>query len=505
MNIAYWLYQTARSWPNREAILSGNECFATYNALLTRTASLAHWLQHHHGVNRGDRVALFAQNCPEYLEIMHAIWWLGAVIVPINHKLHAKEAAWIIADSDAKIILTDADCSFDDAPCLQTVITIADATYNQAVSTAHKNKPADCDSNEIAWLFYTSGTTGRPKGVMLSHNNLIHMSLCYSLDVDQVFGSDTALYAAPMSHGAGLYNMIFIRAGARHLIPDSKGFDSAEIIDLAKIQKNLVFFAAPTMVKRLIAYSKTVNYQGEGIRTIIYGGGPMYAADIDEALDYFGDRFVQIYGQGESPMTITALSRDLVKDQSHANWRSRRASVGTAQACVKVEIRDDNGKPLPHGSTGEIAVFGQTVMQGYWNNPDATASTLNNGWLMTGDLGHLDEDGFLYLTDRSKDVIISGGTNIYPREVEETLLQHPDVFEVAVIGVPDPEWGENIVAYIVMRDEKPAEKTLLDQWCQSQMASFKKPKKYFFVKELPKNSYGKVLKTELRQLSLENN
>lgn len=504
MNIAYWLYQTARSWPNREAILSGNECFATYDVLLKRTASLADWLHNHHGVNRGDRVALFAQNCPEYLEIMHAIWWLGAVIVPINHKLHAKEAAWIVADSGAKIILTDSDCNFDDANSLETIIKIACPNYKQAVSATLNHKPIECNGDDTAWLFYTSGTTGRPKGVMLSHNNLIHMSLCYSLDVNQIFGSDTALYAAPMSHGAGLYNMIFMRAGARHLIPASKGFDCAEIVSLAQTQENLVFFAAPTMVKRLIAYAKTVDYRGEGIRTIIYGGGPMYAADIDEALDYFGDRFVQIYGQGESPMTITALSRDLVQDQSHANWRSRRASVGIAQACVKVEIRDDHGNPLPHGSTGEITVFGQTVMKGYWNNPQATASTLQNGWLMTGDLGHLDEDGFLYLTDRSKDVIISGGTNIYPREVEETLLQHSDIFEVAVIGVPDPEWGENIVAYIVTRDEKVLEKSLLDQWCQSQMASFKKPKKYFFVKELPKNSYGKVLKTELRQLSLEN-
>lgn len=501
MNIAYWLYQTARSWPDREAILSGDNCFATYGTLLQRTASLAEWLHRYHGVSRGDRVALFAQNCPEYLEIMHAVWWLGAIVVPINHKLHAKEAAWIIADADAKLLFTDADYSFDDAACLQTILKIACVDYTTAVSGTFNHKPADCDSDDTAWLFYTSGTTGRPKGVMLSHNNLIHMSLCYGIDVDQVYSDDTALYAAPMSHGAGLYNMIFMRAGARHLIPASKGFDSGEIISLAGTQKNLVFFAAPTMVKRLIAHAKSINYQGEGIRTIIYGGGPMYTADIDEALDYFGDRFIQIYGQGESPMTITALSRELVKDQTHRNWRSRRGSVGTAQSCIKVEIRGEDGKSLPHGLTGEIAVFGQTVMKGYWNNPEATENTLDHGWLMTGDLGYLDEDGFLYLTDRSKDVIISGGTNIYPREVEETLLQHPDIFEVAVIGVPDAEWGENIVAYIVMRNEKNPEKTMLDKWCQSQMASFKKPKKYVFVKELPKNSYGKVLKTELRLLA----
>ncbi len=245
------------------------------------------------------------------------------------------------------------------------------------------------------------------------------------------------------------------------------------------------------MVKRLIAAAGALGYKGEGIRSVIYGGGPMYANDIDEAVSLFGPRFVQIYGQGESPMTITALSRELVADETHPAWRSRRASVGVAQASVEVQIRDEDDKVCPIGFTGEIVVRGPSVMQGYWEDPEASARTLAGGWLRTGDLGHLDEDGFLYLTDRSKDVIISGGTNIYPREVEEVLLQHPAIFEVAVIGVPDPEWGENVTAHVVLELGQAATVDELDNWCRQHMAAFKRPKHYVFAGDLPKTAMAK--------------
>lgn len=500
MNIASWLYQTAKSWPNRPAILSGAHQFATYGELNDRSAALALFLRNHYGIERGDRVAIFAQNCPEYLEILHAVWWLGAVVVPINYKLHKREAAWIVDDAAAKVVFVGAETMLNKTDCKAAFLIIGDTDYSRSLDCTNLEQPAPCASDDVAWLFYTSGTTGKPKGVMLTHDNLVYMSLCYSLDVDQVFPTDTVVYAAPMSHGAGLYNLIFIRAGARHLVPETRGFDPKEIAALASRYGNLVFFAAPTMVKRLISHAHSTGFDGAGIRTIIYGGGPMYAADIDEALRVFGNRFVQIYGQGESPMTITALSRDLVADVTHANFRTRRASVGFAQACVQIEIRGPDGRAKPSGETGEIAVFGPTVMKGYWNNPEATSATLVDEWLMTGDLGHLDEDGFLYLTDRSKDVIISGGTNIYPREVEEVLLMHPDVFEVAVIGAPEPEWGEEVVAFVVLQPGSNCDRGILEEWCRAQMASFKKPKKYHFIAELPKNSYGKVLKTELRKL-----
>ena len=493
MNIANWLYQTALSWPNRPALYEGDVLRQTYADLLQTTSNRAAWLRTEHGVQAGDRVAVFAKNAPEYIEVLHACWWLGAVVVPINCKLHPREAEWIIRDSEAALVFTQSGALFAEQADIHEAALCMPVTQDEKITA-----PAQVEDQDLAWLFYTSGTTGTPKGVMLSHGNVRQMTLCYALDVDAAHPNDHMLYAAPMSHGAGLYMFAQIRAGGAHLIPASHGFDSEEIIGLAKTRGNLVFFAAPTMVKRLIAASKALGYTGEGIRTIIYGGGPMYANDINEALTCYGPRFVQIYGQGETPMTISVLGRDLVADQSNPRWQARRASVGIAQGAVTLAVLGPDGSVVPPGVTGEICVQGPTVMQGYWKNAQASEQALNGGWLHTGDLGHLDEDGFLYLTDRSKDVIISGGTNIYPREVEEALLCHPAVFEVAVIGVPEPDWGEQVLAYVVFEHGQSASVPELDSWCRQHIAAFKRPKRYEFVKDLPKNSYGKVLKTDLR-------
>jgi len=232
----------------------------------------------------------------------------------------------------------------------------------------------------------------------------------------------------------------------------------------------------------------------------VYGGGPMYVADCKAAFAALGPRLAQIYGQGETPMTITAMDRALLADAMARGDDARIASVGCAQTGMEVRVADSTDAPLPHGEIGEILVRGPTVMRGYWNNQDATRRTLANGWLHTGDLGAMTEDGFLTLKDRSKDMIISGGSNIYPREIEEVLLRHPRVAEVAVVGRVHPDWGEEVVAFVVARDS--ATQTLtsdLDALCLSEIARFKRPKAYLFVSSLPKNNTGKVLKTELRE------
>jgi long-chain acyl-CoA synthetase len=226
----------------------------------------------------------------------------------------------------------------------------------------------------------------------------------------------------------------------------------------------------------------------------------MYLADIVEAVEVIGPRFVQIYGQGESPMCITALSRRDISDRETRGWERRLESVGYAQSCVEVRVADEDGVDLPTGQIGEILVKGPSVMQGYWNAPEATAATLSDGWLKTGDMGLLGPDGALTLKDRSKDVIITGGSNVYPREVEEALLLHPGVLEVAVIGRSDPEWGESVVAFVVTHDKAGIDASELDAHCNARIARFKRPKAYVFVPELPKNNYGKVLKTELRKM-----
>ena len=505
MNIATWLYQTALVRPDAPAIRLGNDLCATYGDLARSAAHIGAFLRDTHGIGHGDRVAIFTRNAPEYLELLYGVLWIGATVVPVNHKLHPKESAWIIANAEARVVFTESGTLFTGGmglPPDTREISIGSVPRDQL--TAPINSPAGVSDDDTAWLFYTSGTTGRPKGVMITHRNLRIMAMTYPLDVDQIFPTDHPLYAAPMSHGAGLYNFHYVRIGACHVIPPSQGFDPAEIASLAKSLGNITFFAAPTMIKRLIAHAQTVDYNGDGIRTIIYGGGPMYRADIDHALDVFGPRFAQIYGQGECPMTITAMNRDLVADTTHADATQRRASVGLAQACAEIRIADEYLKDLPKGEVGEVLVRGDTVMAGYWRNPQATSATLVDGWLRTGDLGRLDSDGFLTLTDRSKDVIISGGTNIYPREVEEALLTHPDVYEIAVIGAPHADWGEEVVAFVVPREGTKPDAEALTDWCKTQIASFKKPSRYVFVPDLPKNSYGKILKTQLRaQLSAQ--
>jgi long-chain acyl-CoA synthetase len=503
MNLADALARAARTYPENPAVYLGSELLYDYRTLADRTARLAGGLRSQLELQPGDRVAILMHNRPEYLETFYAIWWAGLVAVPINAKLHPKEVAYILRNSKAAALVVDEGLGGPLMPHIPTeignerVIAPGSSTYNDLAKSAPQG-PEPREPVDLAWIFYTSGTTGMPKGVMLTHRNLYTMASCYHIDVDHVTSSDATIYAAPMSHGAGLYSIVFTLKGARHVYPASQGFDCAELFALAAALPGLSMFAAPTMVNRLVRHAAEAGADSSGFKTIVYGGGPMYAADIKKALSIMGNRFVQIYGQGESPMTITALSREHLSAREHPDWERRIASVGVAQALVEVRIADTNGLPLPAGDLGEVLVRGDVVMAGYWDNPEASAGTLRDNWLWTGDIGVLDDHGFLTLKDRSKDVIISGGTNIYPREVEEVLLKFPGVTEACVIGKPDDEWGEIVVAYIVTHPDRAIRESDLDAFCMEQIARFKRPKEYHFLQALPKNHYGKVLKTELR-------
>ncbi|MDF1610305.1 AMP-binding protein [Hoeflea sp. YIM 152468] len=500
MNLAEWLIRTARRQPDAPALMSGENLISTYAGFADRASRTASTLVSRYRIGPGDRVAIFMKNCPAYLELLYGIWFCGGVAVPINAKLHAREAAYIIEDSGSRLVfvsgagagelqaLLPADCSLHD---LETRPVVAPDSHGL---TAPLPRAAD----DLAWLFYTSGTTGKPKGVMLSIANLHAMTYAYFVDVDDVLAEDAAVYAAPLSHGAGLYNFMHVLRGSRHVIPASGGFDPEELSTLAPKLGSVTLFAAPTMINRWVAAARQSGYSGEGVRTIVYGGGPMYLADIEAATAQFGARFVQIYGQGECPMALTSLTRGDIIDRQHPRWHERLASVGTPQSCVQIRVVGPDGKDRQPGEIGEIIAAGPPVMRGYWNDPAATAESLKHGWLWTGDMGSLDQDGYLTLRDRSKDVIISGGSNIYPREVEEALLSHPSVAEVSVIGRPSADWGEEVVAFVVPAGQHPPASPELDGHCRSQIAGFKCPKAYFFALELPKNNYGKVLKTTLR-------
>jgi long-chain acyl-CoA synthetase len=504
MNLANLLARSARVFPDAPALAFGKRVVADYRALARRCATFGAGLRSRLGLVPGDRISLFMTNTPAYVELVWAAWWSGIAVVPINAKLHPREAGYILDHSGSRACFVTPDhveaiaALQSGIPGLERTIDVASDQFRRLAADAEAPL-AECAPDDLAWLFYTSGTTGRPKGVMLTHRNLRAMTLCYFADVDTIAHGDAIVHAAPMSHGSGIYGPPHVAQAGVQVIPESGGFDPAEIFALAARWPGTAMFAAPTMVKRLVDHARAANPPLDGLKTVIYGGGPMYLADIEDAMSVMGQRFVQIYGQGESPMTITALSRHHHADRTHPRHRARLASVGVAQSGVEVRVADADDRPLAPGETGEVLVRGDVVMKGYWRNPEASAATLRGGWLHTGDVGALDADGFLSLLDRSKDLIISGGSNIYPREVEEVLLRHPGVHEVSVVGRPHPEWGEEVVAFVVRRAGAAAPESELDALCLENIARFKRPKAYRFVDALPKNNYGKVLKTELRE------
>jgi long-chain acyl-CoA synthetase len=508
LNLAHLLQRQARMDALRPAILHGTEVVATYGQWAERCAHLAAQFRAA-GLQPGDRVALFMRNHVRYLEIVFGAWWAGLAVVPINAKLHVREAQWIIDNAQARWAFVTADITSETGENLTGLEHVIDVDSDEAndlwqLPASQQDTPiTDRGADDLAWLFYTSGTTGRPKGVMITHRNLMTMGLGYFCDVDTIDAHDTIAYAAPMSHGAGIYAIPHLMAGARHMVPPSGGFDPAELFNLGQQVGPLTMFAAPTIVKRLVDHAQAQGLSehacGQSFKTVAYGGAPMYAADIQRALRIMGPRFVQIYGQGESPMVGTALSRHHLQDTAHPRHLQRLASIGVAQTPVNIRVTDAQGRDLPLGEVGEVLIQGDSVMAGYWRNPEATAQAIQNGWLFTGDMGCLDADGFLTLKDRSKDMIISGGSNIYPREIEEVLLHAPGVAEVAVVGAPDPEWGEVVVAFVVPQAGHNLDTAALDALCLQEIARFKRPKRYVLLNALPKNNYGKVLKTELRR------
>ena len=483
MNLVQLLHSNARRLPDQPALAVGARQAASYADLSRQSASLAAGLRSKLGLKHGERVALAMKNCPEYYEIMFACWHAGLTAVPMNAKLHAKEFAYILENSGAKVCFVTPEL----AAAVPTGVSVENLKdfYLDAIP------PAEVAPQDPAWLFYTSGTTGVPKGAVLTHRNMLFQTHAYFADIDPLGPRDSILHPAPLSHGSGCYALPHFAAGAVNVIPESGHFEPDEIFALLEHWPNSSFFAAPTMIVRLLA-SRAARTP-RNLKTIIYGGAPMYVADSLRALELFGPRLYQLYGQGEAPMTITGLP------QSEHGKRAHLETCGFARTGVEVRIVNEDDQELPCEEIGEIVTRSDCVMAGYWNNPDASAKTLRGGWLHTGDLGSMDAQGFVTIRDRSKDMIISGGANIYPREIEEVLLRHSAVAECSVVGRPHPEWGEEVVAFVVLKGSSNVKAEDLDSLCLANIARFKRPREYRFVEALPKNNYGKVLKTELRK------
>jgi acyl-CoA synthetase (AMP-forming)/AMP-acid ligase II len=463
------------------------------------------------GIKKGENVACLMHNTPEFIEIFYAHLKAGIGSCPINWRLHPKECAYIIDNSESVAVVLAED--FRDSiwalrqemPKCKHFICISEPLegmipYEKLI----KDEPItfrdeEVEPDHLGLLFYTSGTTGRSKGAMLTHQNLLAMTWNFFADITPLDQYDAILHAAPLSHGSGQYSIPNVAKAAANIILETKSFDPKTLFKTIERRKVTNMFMAPAMIKILLSSPEIDNYDLSSLKTIHYGGAPILTEDLKAAVKKLGQVFLQLYGQGETPMTISRLRKNEHLLEGTEEKMKRLTSCGIPATGINVKVADENDEEVPPGKMGQILVRGETVMKGYYNDPKKTAEALKGGWLHTGDMGVMDEKGYLYLLDRSKDMIITGGENVYSREIEDVIQKHPAVFEVAVIGVPDPKWGEAIKAIVSLKPgQKATEKELID-FCKDSLASYKKPKSVEFIDAIPKSAYGKILKRELRE------
>ncbi len=500
MTLAARLFDQVERTPDAIAVADERGAWS-FREFHEGAARLAQGLHEAYGLQAGDRVLLVMENRREFFAVMFACWQRGYGLVPVNSRLHPKEVQHIAANSGARLALTSdrfpevADAVRELAGC--AVLSVDRPAY-AALLGSEPSPLMPVGGDALAWLFYTSGTTGRPKGAMLSHRNLEFMCTAYDADIGRASVGETQLHAAPLSHGAGQYALPHLLAGGRQQVIAQ--FDPERLMAAIEQHEACSFFAAPTMVMRLVNHPEAAPERFANLKFIVYGGAPMYVADLEKALTLLGPKLYQLYGQGESPMTISGLAqaRHVVADPQE---RQRvLASCGYARTGVEIAVVGEDGRPVPVGEVGEIITRSPALMAGYWGDETATRAALKDGWLHTGDLGALHEDGLLTLHDRSKDMIISGGSNVYPREIEDVLLRDPRVLECAVVGRPDADWGELPVAFVVPVPGASIEPAELEALVLAHLARFKRPREWHWLDALPKNNYGKVVKGELRKL-----
>jgi len=509
INLGTLFTKAARTFPERLAIAYG-DYELTYQQANERINKMANALLSL-GIKKGENVVLLLHNCPEFIEALFACFKAGIGTVPINFRLHPKECAFIIDNSEAVAVVLGDDfrdplyALKSEMPRVKHYICVAkplEGMLHYEVLIKDKSSTfvdVDVGRDDLAWLFYTSGTTGQPKGAMLTHHVLMMMTMNFFADMTPLGPDDVILHAAPLSHGSGLYGIPNIAKGAANVILYVKTFDPKAVFETTQRRRVTNMFAAPAMIKRLVTSPYIDKYDLSSIKCINYGGAPIYVEDLKEAVRKMGQVFVQLFGQAECPMTISYLRKEEHLLDGTEEEMKRLTSAGIPRTDVEIKIFDDNDHELPPEKMGEIAVRGEVMMKGYWRNPKATAETLRGGWVHTGDLGIMDKKGYVYILDRAKDMIISGGENIYSREIEDIIVKHPAVHEVAVIGVPDQTWGEAIKAIVSLKPGKKATQEEIINFCKDHLASYKKPKSVEFIPEIPKNPYGKVLKRELRE------
>lgn len=508
MNSFLFLQKAARLRPEQPALVHGSEVIS-YREFSDRALAIGGNLLAL-GLRPGDRVAFCLANSPRILETVYGCFAAGLIVVPVNARLHPRETAYIVSNSGARVLIHGPE--FDDGirehlgefEGLERRFCTAEVKgaihFNGLLAASGRlEAPVDAAATDPCWLFYTSGTTGRPKGAIWTHRTVRVVVMNYLADIHNIQPGDVVAHAAPMSHGSGIVALPAVARAATNAILETRSFEPKALFSLIeRLKVSHIAFLAPTQIIKMLEEFRAGEYDLSSLRAVCYGGAPIYVEHLRAAMKAFGPVFAQIYGQGEAPITITGMNA-----AAHARLLEtndpRIGSAGTVRTDVQACCVDQNDRPLPPGQAGEVVVRGDIVMQGYWNNPEATAETLRNGWLHTGDIGMFDENGYLFLLDRAKDMIISGGNNVYPREVEEVIVQHPAVNTAVVFGIPHEYWGEAVHAVVVLEAGAKATVEEIIEHCARNMAGYKKPKSIEFVEALPVSGYGKVMRREIRE------
>ena len=501
-NLAHLLLQTARRFPDRPAII-WRERVWTWAEFRGRVQAAAGALRAE-GVEAGDRILLHARNSNTVLETMFASWMIGAIWVPTNFRLSPPEVAYLAQSSAATVHIFDpafpdhANAAAAENPACRLQISLTGDWEEMTDCADPVLIPVNVDRDHPAWFFYTSGTTGRPKAGVLTHGQLEYVVCNHLCDLmPGTTENDASLVVAPLSHGAGIHALPQIARGAPTILLAGEKLDCDEAWALVERYRVTNMFTVPTILTMLTKHEAVDRYDHSSLRYVIYAGAPMYRADQVHALSKLGPVIVQYFGLGEVTGNITVLAPHL---HSIVDSEMKVGSCGVPRTGMQIAILNDAGEQQDANVTGEICVRGPGVFAGYHNNPEANEKAFAHGWFHTGDLGHLDDEGFLFITGRASDMYISGGSNVYPREIEEALLLHPAVREACVVGMPHEKWGESGVAVLVLEDGATVTDAELLTHLESRIAKYKWPTRFIFWSELPRSGYGKVTKRDVKRL-----
>jgi acyl-CoA synthetase (AMP-forming)/AMP-acid ligase II len=508
MNLSHILRQAARQHGPEIGFVWGERTWS-WAELDRRVDAMAAALAAK-GIGKGDRVLVQSKNCNQMFESMFACFRLGAVWVPTNFRQTPDEVAYLAQASGAAAMICHSDFPEhaakvrETAPAIRFQISIGRSSigdnYDDLVEHhLGQTMPAVAvEHDDPCWFFFTSGTTGRPKAAVLTHGQIAFVITNHLCDlIPGTTNADASLVVAPLSHGAGIHQLVQVARAAKTVLLSSERFDVDEAWALVEMWRVTNMFTVPTIVKLLTEHPSVDAHDHSSLRYVIYAGAPMYREDQKHALKKLGKVLVQYFGLGEVTGNITVLPPWLHDPEDGPEVRV--GTCGYERTGMQVSIQDNQGREVPAGATGEICVCGPAVFAGYYNNPEANAKAFRDGWFRTGDLGHMDEEGFLFITGRASDMYISGGSNIYPREIEEKILTHPAVAEVAVLGVPDRTWGEAGVAVCALRSGQSLSEGELLAWLDGRIARYKLPKRVFFWDALPKSAYGKITKRTIRE------